>query len=127
MPLNQRTTRTFTRTLYAGILQTVTLLKRNDDQQEGTIRSIQLFDCRQSRVFKTGEPIQGDMSVDHITMWHIPRRELDRVGVSYINAADRLIDKQNRYWQPESNTVIEVKLFENEVDLQCKRTDPPKT
>lgn len=45
MPLRKNNTRTFHRTLYAGELQTITLLKRGDDQQEGTVRKVILFDC----------------------------------------------------------------------------------
>ncbi len=119
MPLNKRNTRTVHRTCFAGITETVTLLKRNDDQQQGTVRSIKLFRCRKGQIAKTGESILGDMAASHTATWHIPRSQLDLVGVAYLNSLDRIVDKQGRTWQPESTTGIDVKLFENEVDLAC--------
>lgn len=123
MPLNKRNTKVFHRTLYAGILESVILLKRNDDQQEGTVTAIQLFQVRWGQIAKTGEPIAGDMSSEHTRTLHIPRCELDRVGVWYINAADRFQDEQGRIWEPESTTTIDVKLFENHLCVNCKRLD----
>lgn len=125
MPLNAANQRYFHRTLFAGILETVTLLKRGDDQQEGTVTAIQLFECRRGQITKTGEPLAGDETADHRTTWHIPRSEMDRVGVAYLNSLDRIVDGKNRYWQPESTTPITVKLFEVHVDVDCLRTDPP--
>lgn len=124
MPLNKANTRTFHRCLWSGILETITLLKRNDDQQQGTVRAITLFQCRKSSIAKTGEPIQGDIAETSVT-WKIPRVELDRVGVTWINAIDRIVDKYNRYWQPESKQTIDIKLFENFIYLACVRIDPP--
>ena len=124
MPLTRKTTRYFHRTLYAGELQTITLRKRGDDQQQGTTVDLLLFNCRPSRIYKTGEPIQGDISSDERCIWHIPREQLDRVGVDHLNAADIIIDKFNRYWNPESNTTIVIQLFENMVNLDCLRVDP---
>lgn len=125
MPMNRRNTRTFQRRLYAGELETITLLKRNDDQQQGVVTKYTLFGCRKSRTFHSGEPIAGDIaSNDHAT-WHIFRIELDRVGVDHINAADRIVDKFGRYWQPEANTEIRIQLFENVIDVDCLRIDPP--
>lgn len=125
MPLNAKNQRTFHRRLYSGILQSVLLLKRNNDQQEGTVTSYRLFQVRWSMLHKSGQPIQGDMSVGSNRSAHIPRCELDRVGVWYINALDRLVDKQGRYWQPESDSEITVKLFEDHICVDCKRVDPP--
>ena len=125
MPLNRLTTRTFHRVLYATELEKITMLKRNDDQQQGTVRSLVLFQCRRSRLFKTGEPYQGDMSSSHRIVWHIPRIELDRAGVNYINALDRIIDYKGWWWQPESTTTITVKLFLNHLCIDCLRVDPP--
>lgn len=125
MPLNARNQRTFHRTLFAGILESVTLLKRDDNQRQGTVRSIRLHQCRKSLQTKTGETIQADISSDHRTIWHLPRVELDRVGVAYLNPADRIVDDSGKYWQPESTTEITVKLFEVHVDLVCLRIDPP--
>lgn len=124
MPLNALNTRTFHRFVFAGILETIVILKRDDDQKEGTVRSAKVFDCRRSLIVKTGEPIQEDMTSDHRTTWHIPRIELDRAGVDHLNPADRIVDKEGRYWQPESTTVITEKMFSNHVDLDCLRVDP---
>ena len=121
MPLRHGNTRTFHRTLFGGFLETITLLKRKDDQQQGTVTSYTLFQCRRGLIIKTGEPLAGDMSSDHRTVWHLPRIELDRIGVPYISAADRIVDSQGRVWQPESTTQIEDKLFENQLAIQCLR------
>ena len=127
MVLGKNSTRTFHRGLYCGkgMLEKITILKRNDDQQQGTVRSIVLFQCRRSQIFKTGEPLQGDMSAGHQTVWHIPRIELDRVGIDHLNALDRIIDPQGRTWQPEATTMITQKLFDNHVCISCLRVDPP--
>ena len=127
MPINAHTQRTFTRTLFAGIYETITLLKRGDDQQEGTVVSYVVYQCRRSLYTKSGEAIQGAMPVVERAVWHIPRREMDRIGVAYLNVLDRIVDGKGRYWQPESGTEIIVKLCEVEVDLQCLRIDPPGT
>lgn len=126
MPLRAENCRTFTRSLFAGMLETVTLLKRDNDQRQGTVRSITLFDCRRGKISKTGQTIEDNMSSDNRTVWHIPRRELDRVGVAYLNALDRIVDKYGDYWQAESTTNIEVKLFKVEIDLECLAVNPPK-
>lgn len=125
MPLNKRTTRVFHRYLYATELQSVVLIKRDNDQREGVQKTLQLFNCRWSRIYKTGEPYQGDMSSSHTRELHIPRQELDRVGVAYLNAIDRFVDQDGRYWQPESTTQLTVQLFENHCCLICLRVDPP--
>lgn len=122
MPLNQSNCRTFTRKLFAGQLRTITLLKRDDDQREGVVTSYVLYECRRSLITKSGEPLAGDMSVDYRTVWHIPRRELDRVGVNYINVLDRIVDNVEKItWQPEAQEEISNKLFSNEIDIQCVR------
>lgn len=120
MPLNKDNTRTFHRTLYAGQLETVTLLKRDDDQQEGTVRSVVLFDVRFSRIRKAGQPLRGDVSTGLFREIHIPRIQLDRVGVAYINVLDRFVDQSGRTWQPETDQPIQVKLFENHVCVMCR-------
>ena len=125
--LRHSTTRTFTRITFAGILETVTLLKRGDDQQEGTVTSYKLFQCRRSLITKKGEPIAGDVLSDHRCIWHIPRREMDRIGIQYLTPDDQIIDSRNRVWQPEGQPHAEVisdKLFENEMDIQCVRVPP---
>jgi hypothetical protein len=121
MPLNKHNTRVFHRRLYSGILESVTLKKRNDDQQAGTVRSIRLHQVRWSRTFKTGEPIAGDVTSSESRTLHIPRVELDRVGVAYINSLDRFVDEQGGVWQPESTTTITVKLFLNHLCVACLR------
>jgi hypothetical protein len=123
MPLNEKNTRTFHRTLYGGtgMLQTVTLLKRDDDQRQGNVTAYKLFQVRWSRIFKTGEPILGDMSSSHTRTVHLPRIELDRVGVAHINALDRFVDREGVTWQPESTTNITVKLFQNHICVVCLR------
>ncbi len=124
------TTRDFHRRLYAGMLQTITILKRDNDQQQGTVRRVSVANCRQSMVFKDGEPIQGDMTSNHRCVWHLSKIDLDAAGVTYINAADR-IDNTNApfgvpgIWQPESGTEVIVKLFGNHVCVSCLRVDPP--
>ena len=45
MPLNHRTTRVFYKWLYRTEMITITLLKRNDDQQQGTVAAYKLFNC----------------------------------------------------------------------------------
>lgn len=124
MPLNKNNCKVFHRTLYAGQLVTVTLLKRNDDLQQGTVRKITLHQCRQSRETKSGQTIQQDVTAGKTTVWHIPRVELDRVGVAYLSALDRIIGDNGAYWQPEAPNRIEVKLFRNMINLDCVSIDP---
>lgn len=137
MPINARNTKWVGRTLYAGIgyVKKVTLLKRNDDQGQGTVRALTLFRCRRGEIHRTGEPLQSDMTTDASCVWHVPRVELKRVGVDHLNSADRIVENteddgtpltNSRYWQPESSTVIEHKLFENEIDVACLRIDPTR-
>lgn len=125
MPLNARNQRTFHRTLYSGILQSITLLKRDDNQQQGTVRSIKLHQCRQTMQYREGETLLRGMNVGNRCEWCLPRIELDRVGVAYINPLDRIVDSKGRYWQPEADNLITIKLFEVHVHLACKRVDPP--
>lgn len=134
MPFSARNTRQFQFRLYAGILKEVLLLKRSDDQNSGTQIELTLRRVRRSRYVKTGQPIAGEETSDERCVFHIPAIELERVGVKYINALDRIIEtrddllrtlKPARYWQPESTTSIETKMMENEVDVACLRIDPP--
>lgn len=104
---------------------TVTLLKRGNDQKQGTVVSLKLFHCRKSMVNRTGEPLQGQMTSSHRTVWHIPGTSLKQIGVAFISAADRIVDGAE-VWQPESDTEITEKMFNNEIDLSCLRCDPPK-
>ncbi len=130
MPISKSNQRFFTRTLFAGMLKTVQLLKRGIDQKQGTVVAYTVYQCRRSIISKSGEPIQNDMTSDHRTVWHIPRREMDRIGITDINAADRIVEHANdpnqvRWWQPESTTSITIKLWELEIDISCLRIDPP--
>src|SRR4051812_11629321 len=125
MPMRPENQRTFDRHLYAGWLQTVTLLKRDDDQRQGTVTSYKVFNCRWSKIHKAGEPIQKDMSSSHSRRLHIPNIELDRIGIDHLNALDRFIDKQGRHWQAESNQTITKQLGEVHTHLDCLRVDPP--
>lgn len=137
MPLNRHTTRQFFKNLYGGtgIAKSILLLKRGDDQQQGTVVTYQLYTCVRSKINKAGEPFQGDMNSDHQCHWLVPRSELDRVGVAYINNDDRIVEKSDndsgpaynltRYWQPEGDTPIDIQMFENIVRVPCVRCDPP--
>ena len=133
MPLNQRTTRTFHRTLYATELKSIVVLKRNVDQGQGTVTKYNLFQCRRSFISKTGEAIYDDETSQHSCIWHIPRIEMQRVGLTDINSADRIIENtdyaptttKQRWWQPESTVGVDIKLFENQLRVQCLRIDPP--
>lgn len=124
MPLNARNCRTFHRTLYAGILIPVTVLKRGNNQKQGTVTAYQMYQVRQSMQTKTGETIQEDSLSNHRCSFHFPIIEMERVGIQYFNPADIIIDKKKRYWNPESTTLITVKLFEDHVCLDCLRIDP---
>ncbi len=125
MPINASNQRHMMRHLYAGMLQTVTLLKRNNDQQEGTVVAYKLFGVRQARLFKTGQPIRGNMAVGSNVTWHIPMAELERVGVAYFNVLDRIVDKTGAYWQPETNEMIRFQLLKTHWCISCVRIDPP--
>ncbi len=128
--ISPATTRDFHLRLYAGMLQSVTILKRDNDQLEGTVRAATVNNCRQSMVFKDGEPIRGDMTSNHRCVWHLWKIDLDAAGVNFINAADRIVNLNAPfgvpgYWQPESTTEIIVKLFGNHICVSCLRIDPP--
>ncbi len=122
MVLNRKTTRTFHRTLYATELESVTLFKRKDDQRGGVITTYVLYQCRWSRVHKQGQILGGDFSTGEYKELHIPVIELDRVGVPYINAADKFLDEQGRYWEPESDSAMRIQLFRNHWCVMCHMT-----
>lgn len=126
MPLNPRNTRTFYRTLYAQEMETVTLLKRKDDMLQGTVTKYKVFNCRHSVYTKTGESIEGEATSEFRVTWHIPQVELDRIGISYLNPLDRIIDKKGRYWQPESGETLTRKLWEGHYCVGCVSINPPK-
>ncbi len=129
MGLNRRNTKHFDRNLFIGVSETITLLKRDDDLRQGVVRAIILYGCWRSAISKTGQTIQRDMTGGHSCDWNVPRRELERVGVAYLSALDRIVQTEGLeagyVWQPESTTRIDVQLLGNYVKLGCLRTDPP--
>lgn len=126
MPLRKENTKHFHRGLYAGQLETITLLKRNDDMDASVVTAYKVFDCRWSSIDKSGQPIAGDEATNHFRTLHIPTIELSRIGVLHINVLDQFKDKEGRTWQPETNQKIEAKLWENHVCIFCRRCDGVK-
>lgn len=125
MPIAKKTTNGFFKRVYGGQTETVCLLKREDDQRAGIIKSITLYNVRWEQIYKAGEPYQGSMSSSHRRLLLVHREELDYAGVNYINATDRFRDEQGRHWQPESTTMIDNLIFENVVRVHCLRCDTP--
>ena len=134
MPLSRENQREMHLILYGGTgsLETIILRKRDDDQRQGTVRSLELFDVRHSKITKTGNTLQGDMTAIHHTTWHIPIVELERVGVAYLSALDKIIQvgdgnpiEAGYEWQPEGDTQITVQLFGDHLCVQCHRRDSP--
>jgi hypothetical protein len=128
MPLNRDNTRSFYQKTFAGsgTLETITLLKRGDNQQQGTVTAYVLFNCRRSRIHKAGTTIQETMTYRNWAVWHVSRCELDQAGVPYLTKLDRIVDSEGRHWQPETPEDLDIKLFENQIDIPCQRVDPPK-
>lgn len=126
MVQTRRNTKHFHRILYWGWYQTVTLLKRNDDQQQGVVTAYTLRRVWGKRIRHTGEAIAGGMAARDTRGWLIPRSELDLVGVDYrhINALDRIIDEDGHYWQPEAPDTITLQMGGNYIDLMSERVDP---
>lgn len=125
MAIRQSTTKSFFRTIYAGMTETVCLLKRENDQRAGVVRSVMVHGVKWDDIMKTGEPLQGSMTSAHRRTLYVPKVRLQDAGVSYINSLDRFRDKQGRHWQPESTTTIFIEMFENIVSVDCLRCDPP--
>lgn len=127
MVINNINQRHVNRRMYTGTgaLVSVTLLKRGDDQRQGTVTSYTLHECRASAVHKSGNPIQGPMAAHSRVVWHIPMVELERVGVNYLNALDRIVDPTGKYWQPEATNEITFKLILTHYCLECREVDPP--
>lgn len=122
MPLNRRNTRTFHKTLYAGMLETVTILKREPNQRQGTVAAFTVYNCRRGQITRQGQTVAGDMDTESRTVWHLPLSELQRVGIAYINVLDRIVSLQSEgTWQPESDTPILMKLFGNMVRIDCRQ------
>ena len=127
MVLTRSNQRHFHRCLFSAQLETVTILKRDDDQRQGVVRSLIVYEAWRGPISKTKQTLQHDMIADHRTVWHMPKVEMERVGISYFNPLDRIVDSQGRYWHPESTTVIDIRLMEVHIDLACLRIDPPAT
>lgn len=130
MPLNRENQRHFHRQLYAGMLESVRILKRGDDQQQGTVTAFVVHEARRGQIVKTGETIQGDMTSNHRVTWHLPKSELDRVGINFLSPLDRIEqiegEEAGRFWQPEATTDIEIKLLGVHICVFCLRVDPPR-
>lgn len=111
--------------LFAGLdQQTITLLKRGDDQLQGQVVPHVLYGCWPSIINKNGETLQGAMTSEHAIMWNIPGVELARVGVNYLNPLDRIQGTITKgIWQPEATTNIDVKLMECYLNVFCLRVD----
>lgn len=121
MTLNKNTVNEFHTMLYAGILESVTVLKRDDDQKSGTVRSVRMHECRWSKIHRTGEPIEVSMTSNNRRSIHIPKIEMERVGITHFNSLDRIVDEEGRHWQPESTTSITEKLFQRHICIDCLR------
>ena len=121
----------FHRHLYAGMMERVRLHKRGDDQQQGTVVTHILFECRRSSIQKGGQTLDGDMNVNHTTVWHLPTSELRRVGVNYLNPCDQIeqLDGEEKgyIWEPEATTTIESKLFTTHAHVNCLLLRPGVT
>lgn len=116
----------FYRNLYHTWHETsVTLLKRNNDQQQGTVVSYLLFNIRRRQISHTGEPIQGSMGAGDFVEWMFPMIELQRVGLNNINALDRIVDNDGQTWQPEAPDTIRFRLGKNYISVSTRRADPP--
>lgn len=124
IPLNRFNSSTFHRFLYGGQLERVILLKRLDDQQEGSVTAYTLYECRHGNTSKNGEAIQGDIAATHSTQWVIPNIMLQAVGVNYINVLDRIVDQFNTWWEPESPQTITLSQWYNYTIIECLRIDP---
>ncbi|RJQ24626.1 hypothetical protein C4577_07605 [Candidatus Parcubacteria bacterium] len=125
MPIDRYNTRYFHIGLYSGVgmLKTVRLLKRNDDQQSGVVTSYTLVQVRRNYIYKTDEPISHDMSASYRTTFHIPRTSMDAIGVKYINALDQIEELSDegqvlRMWQVEATNTMTGKLFENHLCVE---------
>lgn len=127
MPLKRRNQQVFHRKLYCGQLERVILLKRGDDQQEGTVTAFTLYNCRRGNVTKSGEAINLDVPAFEYVQWLIPCTELRRVGVNYLNVLDRVIDQFNQWWNPESTETMTLAIFDNYYVVPSRRVDPYPT
>lgn len=128
MPLNRYNTRHFHKYLYGpGILETVVLLKREDGMNAANVTRVTIYNCRWSAVTKRGQQLDGDVQSDHRRNLHLATSDLNRAGVLHINPLYRFIDKEGRYWQPESDDLIKVPLMLNHMCVPCQIMDPIPT
>jgi hypothetical protein len=124
MPLKRRNQHVFQRRLYAGQLEKVILLKRLDDQNEGSVTAYTLYQCRRGNITKSGEAIYKDTGAFTYLQWLIPCTELRRVGVNYLNVLDRIVDQFGMFWEPESPETITLAIFDNFYVIPARRVDP---
>ena len=128
MPMNRDNQMHFHRTLYSGMMEKIRLHKRNDDQRQVDVTTYIIHEARRSSIQKGGQTLDGDMNVDHTTVWHIPTSELRRVGINYLNPADVIEqltgEEKNTQWQPEATTTIESKLFTTHAHIACLMLKP---
>lgn len=119
--LNKQHLRTFHRKLYAGFDESVTMHKRGDNQQAGTIVVKRLFNVRWSRIFTTKEPLDGTVSANQSRTLHIPISELEKAGLTYVEAGDKFQDREGRFWGAEATVTLTEKLREEHLDIPCLR------
>jgi hypothetical protein len=131
MPLRANNTQNYHRCLYAGRMEPLKILKREDDLRESVITARIVYACWRSRYTRTKEPISHDVTAEHTTDWHIALSELQRVGINFLSSLDKLvqIEPQNLQelgweWQPESDTNIDASVFGNTLKIRCKRQGP---
>ena len=83
-----------------------------------------ISNCRRGNISKSGEAIAFDVPASTAVQWLIPCTELRRVGVNYLNVLDRIVDKYQMWWEPESPQNIELAIFDNYYVYNCIRVDP---
>ena len=132
MPLNARNTRQRHRCIWGGRQETVTLLARGNNVWEPggvndavVVRSVTLFRCLWGPIDKSGSILDNERAAYMDRRLTIPRSEMDRVGVPYINAAFFFVDKFGRFWTATASPPIHAALFENYISMTCHRIDPP--
>lgn len=123
MPMSRSNQRTFHRHLYAGWDMTITLLKRGNDQAQGTVTSYTIGYCRRRpSMYHTGEPIQYHTASADYAEFMLPALELESVGLTAldINPGDRIKDADGYLWQIESTDTIRIRLANNYVSVLAK-------
>ena len=124
MPINRANSRTFHRRLYAGMLEKVIVYKRDPLLQAGTVHKYCLFDVRPSQIQKSGEQLggtDGSMGAKEYRVFHVPRIEMDRVGIQFFNAGDVFEDKEGRQWATLAPETIRTKLLQQHVCVETER------